>query len=136
MPKHQEIILTGISVSSGIAIGPVFFLSEHLSHVHELSLKHEDIEKEIDRYHLAIRKSCLEIKFLQSRFAKEGTTSIVNILEAHIAMLNDPLLMEVIENENNLCCWQSDRTAMFLLMWWKNIKSVFQKYPIVIFRKE
>ncbi len=96
---EKEIIIEGLNISGGIAIGYPYFLTEYDNKIHEIFLSNDEIEKEIKRYHLAIKKSSLELKFLQKRFQHEGTTTVVDILEAHITMLNDPVLIKMIESK-------------------------------------
>lgn len=96
---EKEIIIEGLNISGGIAIGYPYFLNEYDNKIHEIFLSNDEVEKEIKRYHQAIKKSSLELKFLQKRFQQEGTTTVVDILEAHITMLNDPVLIQMIEKK-------------------------------------
>jgi len=93
----NEIVLKGVSISKGIAIGSPFFLTEKKDNPPHLELALGEIEKEIERYHLALKKSKVDLEHLQSRFVNDGATVVVEILGAQLEILHDPIITHLVE---------------------------------------
>lgn len=93
----QETLLKGIPISPGIAIGdPYFFLTED-HNFPEFSVPQKDLEKEIARYRQAVYKSRQDLLKLQNILRLEGSPEIVEIIETHLEMLQDPLMTTQVE---------------------------------------
>ncbi len=98
MSVMQEFRLQGSPVSDGVAIGNLFFLPTAAEeNIPEFSLEEGAIEKEILRYRKAIEGSREDLLFLKFSLEKEGSIEASDIIEAHIQMLEDPLLKEEVE---------------------------------------
>jgi phosphoenolpyruvate-protein phosphotransferase (PTS system enzyme I) len=113
MKDLEEIILKGISISKGIAIGDAFQLMVLEEQIPELPISTKEIESEIFRYRKALESSKCELEELQKMHLQEGTSEIAAILDTHLEMLKDPLMtteMELKIRDNQ-----------------KNTESVFQK---------
>lgn len=95
--RKDEIVLQGVTVSSGIAIGSPSFLSTREEGLSKLKLKKSEVSCEIERYRGAIEKSKRDLQHLQKRFAKEGLAVVVAILEGHLEILHDPVMTELVE---------------------------------------
>jgi len=108
-----EIVLKGISISKGIAIGFPFYLAPQDEMVPEQAILSMEVESEIARYRSALFSSRLELEELQKTLLHEGSADGVAILDAHLEMLKDPLMTTEME--------QKIRERQ------RNTESVFQK---------
>ncbi len=98
MDVMQEFRLQGLAISEGVAIGNLFFLpTQPEETIPEFFLEESAIEKEIIRYRRAIEGSREDLLFLKFSLEKEGSLEASDIIEAHIQMLEDPLLKEEVE---------------------------------------
>lgn len=95
----QEIMLKGTPICRGIAIGKPFFFTIVEDSVPEFSIEASEVEAEIARFHKAVVKACEDIKLLQKRLQKERIFDGVAILDAHLQMMQDPLLTANVERE-------------------------------------
>jgi phosphotransferase system enzyme I (PtsI) len=97
--RKKEIVLEGISVSDGIAIGTLFDLTvgDNLRTIPDFSIKPDEIDEEIARYRRAVSSSRKDLCELQAFLAKEGSREAVIIIDAHIQMLEDPLITTTVE---------------------------------------
>lgn len=117
----REICLEGHPVARGIAIGIPFVLDQFESKIPEIRLSQEDVDAEIERYRRALKESRDDILRLKGELAREGVQDGVSVLEAHLEIIEDPLLNTQIEDEI--------RVAK------KNVEFIFQR-AIERFRKK
>lgn len=96
---HDEIILKGIPISKGIAIGRPYFFAQEDHVVPEFTIEPHQIEEEVARYQLAVSLSCEEIKAIHSRLQNDKVFDGTAILEAHLQILQDPLLTMQVEDQ-------------------------------------
>ncbi len=88
--------IKGLKISSGIAFG-VPFLIKPVSHKpQDVLLKKNEVSHEIERYKSALEQSREDLRYLQKRSSGEGKNAVVQILEAHLEILKDPLITEMI----------------------------------------
>lgn len=99
MQKRQEVTLVGCAVSKGIAIGIPFVLEAIDSVIPEVTLEAKDVHKEIDRYRHALQNSRSDLQRIKDELVTEGIQDGVMVLEAHLQMIDDPLLNSKIEAE-------------------------------------
>jgi phosphoenolpyruvate-protein phosphotransferase (PTS system enzyme I) len=103
MPKQttapQEICLEGQPSSRGIAIGIPFILDSYEAKIPEITLTASEIEGEVTRYQRALKESHDDILRLKGELAREGVKDGVSVLEAHLQIVEDPLLNAQIEAE-------------------------------------
>ena len=97
--NRGQVVLKGIPISSGIAIGVPFFLSIQEDKFEELDILEKDVEKEIKRYRVALKLSKLDIENLKKSLIKEDRSVVVEILSTHLEMLSDPLITEMVEDK-------------------------------------
>ena len=88
----EESILTGIGVSSGVAIGPAQVFSHKKGHVPNYKLHtQQQVEQEVERFQAAISK--VRRKLSASRSAVPKTIQVqASIIDAHLMILDDPLI--------------------------------------------
>ncbi len=118
--KKQEILLKGTAVSPGIAIGNAYILHHHKEIVREILLLPSEVPQEVKRYREALKKSRKEITLLKKELEKEQAWDGATILEAHLQMLQDPVLCTNIEEEIAL----QERNAEFIL---KHTLEIYKK---------
>jgi phosphoenolpyruvate-protein phosphotransferase (PTS system enzyme I) len=91
--------IKGISASSGIAIGKVFYIRKESIDVPKLKIAFEDISREIYRLEEALIETRKEIGSLQLRIDEKLGYDHSKIFEAHMLVLEDRLLIEDIINQ-------------------------------------
>jgi multiphosphoryl transfer protein len=110
-PEQRADTLTGIPVSPGIAIGPVYIYRPHLPDIPEYVAPSPDIE--ITRFINAIDEVKKDIERLRQKSSTSMDRYDASIFEAHLLYLNDPALIErtrdIIFKEaiNAEAAWQS-----------------------------
>lgn len=97
MPK--EVVLAGLGASHGIAIGIPYFLNQFEGKIPEIRLQQSQLNQEIERYRHALVESRHDIERLKEELQREGVKDGVSVLEAHLQIIEDPLLNEQIERE-------------------------------------
>ena len=95
----EEIRLRGAPICRGVAIGKPFFFTLIDDEVPEFTIPKKDVEDEIRRYVNAVNRSKEDIKRLQRKLKKEKILEGAAILDAHLEMMQDPLLTTQIEEE-------------------------------------
>lgn len=106
--KIPDFLLVGTPISRGIAIGRPFFLTHHEDIVPEYSISTESIENEIARYRRAVLLGCEDIKCLQINLQAECVFDGAAILEAHLEILQDPMLTNNVEGQIRDCGKNAD----------------------------
>lgn len=99
MSTNEELILKGLQICRGVAIGKPFFLNRVESKIFENDIDPSNMEQEINRYHSALSRTRQDIKRLQKQLEGESSIEGILILDAQLEMLQDPVLTIEIENE-------------------------------------
>lgn len=96
----EEIHYKGLSISKGVAVGTLYHLeaNERFS-VPKYMISAHQVDLEIERYRRAIALSSHELERLQYHLDKEGLTEAMSIINAHIEMLNDPIITTDVEEK-------------------------------------
>lgn len=89
-----EMRFQGFPVSEGIAIGTPFFLHSEEKKIPCFPIAKEEIESEIARYRYALSASKEDLRRIQRDLEMEGSTEAVMIIDAHIMMIDDPLITD------------------------------------------
>lgn len=97
--ESQEILIVGSPICRGVAIGRAYFLNSLEETTADASTELQDVEAEVKRFRSAVEKTKKEIKQLQKRLQKERIYDGVAILDAHLQIMQDPLMTSHIENE-------------------------------------
>lgn len=95
----EEVVLHGVSISRGIAIGRLYLVRGEDEEIPHLAISDDQVENEIKRFRLALRKTRKEIRQLQNRLRSESIPEGAAILEAHVQMLKDALFSKDIERQ-------------------------------------
>ncbi|HPB08039.1 MAG TPA: phosphoenolpyruvate--protein phosphotransferase, partial [Rectinema sp.] len=90
-------IIKGIGVSPGVAIAPAFVYIDDSGIIPQYHISAEDVQSEMARFHEASLLAKKEIEALRDRAKKEAGEEQAAIFDAHIMMLDDPVLLEQIE---------------------------------------
>ncbi len=109
----EEIRYKGVPISGGIAIGKLLILlCDQDELIPEFTIPISAVDSEIARYRRAITSSRNDLHDLQNFLTQEGSTEAVTIIDAHIQMLDDPIMTTFVEEKIRLML--------------KNTESVFQ----------
>ena len=92
------LVLNGISVSRGIAIGQAYLLQHDDLEVREYTIPRHLIKEEISRFKTAIEKAKQQLKEIRNRIPVNTPTEITSFIDAHILMLEDAALSEAPTN--------------------------------------
>jgi len=83
-------LLQGIAVSPGIAIGPIYIVDPEEIEVQDGNLAKGAIPREKERFKNAIRESIEEVREIREKIALETGEEQARILDAQIDILEDP----------------------------------------------
>ena len=97
--QSQEILIKGTPICRGIAIGHPFFFTLTEDIIPEYLIAPEETEKEIARYQRALNHGCEDITYLQKRLQNECVFDGAAILDAHLQIMQDPLLTTYVEEQ-------------------------------------
>lgn len=97
--SNQEIILKGVPICRGIAIGNPYFFSLNDEAVIDKKISPNEVDTEIQRYKNALELSRRDLVILQAEMEAGQMQEGVSILEAELLMMQDPLLTAQVENE-------------------------------------
>ncbi|HET8647825.1 MAG TPA: phosphoenolpyruvate--protein phosphotransferase, partial [Vicinamibacteria bacterium] len=86
--------LHGVGVSEGIALGPALLIEREAMPVLRLLLPEEAVEAELQRLRDAVAASQRQIQSIRERLAREASAPHAYIFDAHLLMLEDPLLLD------------------------------------------
>ena len=90
MNKLSPIILNGLSVSKGIAIGKCKIIEHGQRNIEKSILKkNEDIKKELLKFDNAHRSTLDELKKIKKKIKPSVQKNIILFLDTHILLIND-----------------------------------------------
>ena len=90
MNKFSPIILRGLSVSKGIAIGKCKIIEHGQRNIEKLILKNnEDIKKELLKFDNAHNSTLDELKKIKNKIKSSVQKNIILFLDTHILLIND-----------------------------------------------
>jgi len=88
-------ILKGIPVAPGVAIAPAFPLEHEGRHCPlRQTVSPADLEREIRQFHAALAQTAAGIERTRERVAEKLGKSSVAVLDAHLLILKDPMLVD------------------------------------------
>ena len=91
----MALIISGIDVSKGIAIGNVHLLNRGAPEVFELKLKKHEIKSEIERFQDALDEASYHLRSIQDSIPEDTPTDIAAFIDSHILMVEDSMLRKV-----------------------------------------
>ncbi len=97
--KVKEIRLRGAAICSGIAIGTPFVYTCPQAVVPHFTIAIDEVEGEIARYHSALEESEGQVRVLRGKLEAEGAVEGAAILEAHLHIIRDPILVDEVEEQ-------------------------------------
>ncbi|MBL92930.1 MAG: phosphoenolpyruvate--protein phosphotransferase [Myxococcales bacterium] len=86
--------LTGLSGSQGVAVGQVYVYDRVQKHFPHKTIADDEKEPEVQRVKDAIQKSVSDLSVLRQKLLSQGIDDSGGILDAHLMMMQDPLLFE------------------------------------------
>jgi phosphotransferase system enzyme I (PtsI) len=89
-----SIILNGIGVSHGIAIGNAYVYVRASTEATEYNVPARYHQKEIQRLHQAIKEASTQLHEIKSRIAADTPEDILGFIDSHLLMLEDPAFDE------------------------------------------
>jgi phosphotransferase system enzyme I (PtsI) len=90
----KELILHGIGVSQGIAVGNIFIYKRFLPNFKERELTPEQITHEVVRFNNAIKETEGELKLLKDEIRREMGNDLAELISVQLSLLYDPDLYE------------------------------------------
>ncbi len=88
----MALIISGLGVSRGIAIGNVHLLLRSAFEVYERSLEADEINTEVKRFKSAVDRAAKQLKKIQESIPEEAPKEIASFIESHLLMLKDSML--------------------------------------------
>jgi phosphoenolpyruvate-protein phosphotransferase (PTS system enzyme I) len=109
-PQHQQrVCLQGFSGAQGIAVGQIYIYDRVQKHFPHREIDDSEKQSEVARLKKAIQNAIAELSTLREGLLKQGIDDSGGILDAHLLMMQDPLLFEEtkngILNENHAAEW-------------------------------
>lgn len=92
--SSENLMLRGIPVSPGIAIGRVFVLDRERLPLKVVDIDPTKVEAEIDRFEVAIAKTKREFAHIQEKIAHQLGEEKARIFDAHLMMLEDTMAID------------------------------------------
>ena len=86
--------LKGTGVSPGIAVGPALVVERETAPVFRLSLAPEQVTGELERLQRRVALSRSQLQAIKERLSREVGALHAYIFDAHLLMLEDPLLLD------------------------------------------
>ena len=90
----MSIILSGIGVSRGIAIGNAYVYVRATTEAKEYNVPAKYHDAEIKRLRLAVRDASLQLHEIKNKIAAETPEDILAFIDSHLLMLEDPAFGE------------------------------------------
>ncbi|MCK5850084.1 MAG: phosphoenolpyruvate--protein phosphotransferase, partial [Kiritimatiellae bacterium] len=102
--SKDEVILQGIGVSPGVAVGPVFLLAEENMHIPERDIEVDAASAEIARFEEAVIETRKQIRQIQEALKSQTQSQDASILDAHLMVLDDRTFIEevIVNVKHNL----------------------------------
>jgi phosphotransferase system enzyme I (PtsI) len=95
----SEIVLQGIGVSPGVVVGPAFIMVTQASQVVEKVIAESEVGQEISRFEDALIETRRQIRQIQKDLENHADASDSSILDAHLMVLDDRMLLEDVITE-------------------------------------
>ncbi len=90
----MTISIQGVSVSRGIAIGPVHIIQHDQLDVHEYSIRRTKIDNELSRFNDAMANARQQLRAIRDHIPGSASVDISAFIDTHLLMLEDNALTE------------------------------------------
>jgi len=91
----MALIISGIGVSKGVAIGNVHLLNRGAPEVFEQKLEESEIEAEILRFEKAVDEASNELRRIRDTIPEDAPKDVAAFIDSHILMVQDSMLRMV-----------------------------------------
>lgn len=88
----MALIISGLGVSRGIAIGNVHLLLRSALEVYERTLRPDEITAEVKRFKSAVDRAAKQLRKIQETIPEEAPKEVASFIESHLLMLKDSML--------------------------------------------
>ena len=88
----MALIISGLGVSRGIAIGNVHILQRSSLEVFERTLRPDEINTEVKRFKKAVQLASKQLRKIKDSIPEAAPKDIVSFIESHLLMLDDAML--------------------------------------------
>ncbi len=88
------LVLSGISVSRGVAIGKAQLLRHDLPEVNEYTVPRPLLVEEVTRFKMAVKKAKQQLKAIRKRIPHHTPADIAGFIDTHLLMLEDTALVD------------------------------------------
>lgn len=96
--RQTERIFRGVPVSAGVCRGKIFVLPpKQDTAIPRYSLSEEEVPREIERFNDAVKRTRDQIRSIQQRVKNAMGSANAAIFDAHLAVLDDPMLIEKVK---------------------------------------
>ncbi len=91
----MALIISGIGVSRGIAIGNVHSLYRGMPEVFKRNLEKDEVKGEIERFQSAVDEASLQLRSIRNTIPEDASKDVAAFIDSHILMLSDSMLRKV-----------------------------------------
>ena len=91
----MALIISGVGVSKGVAIGNVHLLSRGAPEVFEQKVEESEIESEIERFEKAVDEASNELSSIRDSIPEDAPKDVAAFIDSHILMVQDSMLRKV-----------------------------------------
>ena len=91
----MTLIVSGIGVSRGIAIGSVHLLNRGEPEVFERKLDGNEIESEVIRFQKAVDEASNQLRSIRNTIPEDAPKDVATFIDSHILMVKDSMLRKV-----------------------------------------
>jgi phosphotransferase system enzyme I (PtsI) len=130
--RREEQRLWGIGASAGIAEGKAYLLNRKKTKLVKRYVSRDHVDHEVQRVREAVEKSKAELRKIKSSVRYEDGHEHVFILDSHLMMLEDPMLLESV---SEIILSERRNAEWALLTAFENLKRVFNGSGSEYFRE-
>ena len=91
----MALIVSGIGVSRGIAIGNVHLLNRGAPEVFERKLEEHEIDSEIERFLNALDEASSQLHSIRNTIPEDAPKDVASFIDSHMLMVKDSMLRKV-----------------------------------------
>ena len=91
----MALIVSGIGVSRGIAIGNAHLLNRGAPEVFERKLKEHEVNAEINRFQAAVDDAAKQLRGIRDSIPEDAPKDVATFIDSHLLMVKDSMLSKV-----------------------------------------